>query len=52
MDEAKKFMDKEKVKSYKLELKKGYGETKPDKTGAAYYAVANGHNPGIRTYYR
>ena len=52
MDEAEKYMAKEKVRSYQLELKHGHGETKPDKTGAAYYAVANGHNPGIRRYYR
>ena len=42
----------EKVPSYQLKLKDGHGATKPGRTGPAYYAVANGHNPGIRRYYR
>ena len=52
LDEAKKYIDKENILLYRLELKDIDGATKPDRIGAAYNAVANGHNPGIREYYR
>ena len=52
LDKAKKYMEEEKILSYELRLKGGHGATKPERTGPAYYAVANGRNPGIREYYR
>jgi viroplasmin and RNaseH domain-containing protein len=39
------------VKNYEYKIKDGAGETTPQKGQMAYYAVANGRNPGIRTYY-
>jgi len=44
-------MTKIKVENYKYKIKDGAGETTPHKGQIAYYAVANGRNPGIRTYY-
>jgi viroplasmin and RNaseH domain-containing protein len=39
------------VQNYKYNIKDGAGETTSRKGQIAYYAVANGRNPGIQTYY-
>ena len=39
------------IETYKYSIKDGAGETTPQKGQMAYYAVANGRNPGIQTYY-
>jgi viroplasmin and RNaseH domain-containing protein len=39
------------VENYEHNIKDGTGETIPRKGQMAYYAVANGRNPGIQTYY-
>jgi viroplasmin and RNaseH domain-containing protein len=49
--EAEVYMVEMGVKNYEYEIKDGAGETTPRKGQIAYYAVANGRNPGIRIYY-
>jgi hypothetical protein len=39
------------VENYKYAIKYGAGETTPHRGQMGYYAVANGRNPGIQTYY-
>ncbi|BCS00025.1 RNase H1/viroplasmin domain-containing protein [Aspergillus luchuensis] len=49
--EAQNFMEKNGVKQPKLVIKEGAGETTPLLGKEAFYAVANGRNPGIYPYY-
>jgi hypothetical protein len=49
--EAEVHMTEIGVENYKYKIKDGAGETTPHKGQIAYYAVANGRNPRIRTYY-
>ncbi|KAH6678600.1 hypothetical protein B0J14DRAFT_583093 [Halenospora varia] len=49
--EAEAYMVEEKVENYEYKIKDDAGETTPHKGQTAYYAVANGRNPGIQTYY-
>lgn len=49
--EAEAYMKEKGVKDYKYEIKPGAGDTTPEIGQKAYYAVANGREPGIREYY-
>ena len=51
LDEAEAYMAQKGVERYEYNIKQGAGETTPQKGQMAYYAVANGRNPGIQTYY-
>jgi hypothetical protein len=44
-------MHKNGVITYDKVIKEGAGETTPLRHGEAFYAVANGNNPGIYQYY-
>lgn len=48
---AQAYMAEIGVENYDSKIKDGAGETTPQKGQIAYYAVANGRNPGIKTYY-
>jgi viroplasmin and RNaseH domain-containing protein len=49
--EAEVHMAEMGVENYEYKIKDGARETTPRKGQIAYYAVANGRNPGIQTYY-
>jgi viroplasmin and RNaseH domain-containing protein len=49
--EAEAYMADKGIQNYEYKIKAGAGETTPQKGQIAYYAVANGRNPGIHTYY-
>jgi viroplasmin and RNaseH domain-containing protein len=49
--EAEVYMAEMGVEKYERIIKDGTGETIPRKGQMAYYAVANGRNPGIQTNY-
>jgi viroplasmin and RNaseH domain-containing protein len=49
--EAEAYMAEMGVENYEYKIKDGAGETTRNKGQTAYYAVANGRNPGIQTYY-
>lgn len=51
LSEAEKYMDSKGVEFYEYNIKYGAGTTNPTKSSKAYYAVANGRNPGIKEYY-
>lgn len=51
LDEARKHIKKEGITSHELRLNDGHGATKPARPGPAYFAVANGRDPGIRKYH-
>ena len=48
---AEAYMAEMGVENYEYKIKDGAGETTPHKGQMAYYAVANGRNPGVQTYY-
>jgi len=50
--EAEAYMRNNEVEHYNRDVKHGAGTTTPKKGETAYYAVANGHKPGIREYYQ
>jgi hypothetical protein len=49
--EAEVYIAEKGVKKYERIIKDDTGETTPRKGQMAYYAVANGRNPEIQTYY-
>ena len=49
--EAETYMKAKGVEDYNSQIKSGAGITIPEKGRTAYYAVANGRNPGIQEYY-
>jgi hypothetical protein len=51
LPEAEAYMAEKGVENYKYAIKHGAGKTTPQRDQMGYYAVANGRNPGIQTYY-
>lgn len=50
--EAKAYMRNKGVEEYNYKIEQGAGTTTPEKEETAYYAIANGHKPGIRKHYQ
>lgn len=48
LQDARNYMNREHVERYKEIIKATAQETTPTRNNMAYYAVANGENPGIR----
>lgn len=51
LQKAQEYMETNGLKQPRLVIKEGAGETTPLPGNEAFYAVANGRNPGIHSYY-